>query len=108
VLCKMVRFRRINGVSKSRKSLRREVLGGAKRWMCDGDFEQSGLCAKRQTLVVKEVVTSVKVPLSALTNRSACLQERSYLTSIRLSQGGRGWSRLRTRPKRRVQAGSRV
>lgn len=73
MLCKKVRFRRINGVNKMSKRPRREVLGGAKRWMCIHDSEESGLCAKRQTLVVNEVVTSVKVSVSAPTNRSAYL-----------------------------------
>ena len=84
-----------------------EVLGGAKRWMCIHGFEQGGLCSRRQTLVMEEVVTSVKVSVSALTNRSAYLQQLNCSACLRPSQGRRGRSRLRTRPKRRVQAGSR-
>ena len=80
MLCKKIRFRRINGVNKRSKRPRREILGGAKRWMCVHDSEQSGLCAKRQTLVVKEVVTPVKVPVSALTNGSACLARTDLLS----------------------------
>jgi hypothetical protein len=79
MLCKKVRFRRINGVNKTSKRPRREVLGGAKRWMCVHGSEQSGPCAKRQTLVVKEAVTAVKVPVSALTNRGAYLRKSTHL-----------------------------
>jgi hypothetical protein len=68
--CKKVLFRRINGVNETSKRPRREVLGGAKRWLCVHGSDQSGLCAKRQTLVVKEVVTSLKVPVFALSNRN--------------------------------------